>query len=65
MDEQLKCIIYCRVSTEKQEERDSLANQIERCKGYAIGRGFKILDIITDVESGSNNNRPGYLRLKR
>lgn len=64
MDEQLKCIIYCRVSTEKQEERDSLANQIERCKGYAIGRGFKILDIITDVESGSNNNRPGYLRLK-
>lgn len=65
MNEQLlKCVIYCRVSTEKQEERDSLANQIERCKGYAIGRNFQVLEIVTDVESGSNNNRPGYLRLK-
>lgn len=63
-EEQLKCVIYCRVSTEKQEERDSLANQIERCKGYAIGRGFSIMDVITDVQSGSNDNRPGYLRLK-
>lgn len=65
MKEQLlKCVIYCRVSTEKQEERDSLTNQIERCRGYAIGRGFEIMDIITDVQSGGDDNRPGYLRLK-
>lgn len=60
----IKCVIYCRVSTDIQEEKDSLNKQIERCRAYALARDFEIVEVITDVESGSKDDRAGYLHLQ-
>lgn len=59
-----RCVIYARVSTEKQEEKDSLVNQIKRCTSYAEMRGFEIIQTLSDVESGSKDDRKEYLILK-
>lgn len=59
-----RCVIYARVSTHEQAENDSLKHQIERCKAYATARGYEIVSILSDVESGSNNEREQYLILK-
>ena len=59
-----RAVIYARVSTEKQEEKDSLINQIKRCTSYAEMRGFDIVQTLSDVESGSKDDRKEYLILK-
>ena len=59
-----RCVIYTRVSTDKQEEKDSLINQIKRCSSYAELRGFDIVRTLSDVEIGSKDDRPEYLILK-
>lgn len=60
-----RCIIYCRVSTDIQEEKDSLNKQVERCKSYAIARDFDIIEIITDVDSGAKDDRIGFMHLEK
>lgn len=59
-----RCVIYARVSTHEQAENDSLKHQIERCRAYATARGYEIVCTLSDVESGSNNEREQYLILK-
>lgn len=59
-----RCVIYARVSTHEQAENDSLKHQIERCRAYATARGYEIVSTLSDVESGSNNEREEYLILK-
>lgn len=59
-----RCVIYARVSTHEQAENDSLKHQIERCRAYATARGYEIVSTLSDVESGSNNEREQYLILK-
>ena len=44
----MKCLIYTRVSTDRQEND----NQIAQLKEYAERSGWDIVDIITDVCSG-------------
>lgn len=60
-----RCVVYARVSTEKQEEKDSLLNQIKRCVAYAEMRGFEVIRTLSDVESGSKDDRKEYLILKK
>lgn len=48
----MKCIIYARCSTERQE----LGNQIDQLKSFAKKEGWKIIDIICDVASGSKSS---------
>ncbi len=62
-DKDLNVAIYVRVSTEMQEEKDSLTNQINRCKGYCEMKDWNIINIYQDVESGAKDNRPDFLRL--
>lgn len=59
-----KAIIYCRVSTVMQEENDSLNNQIKQCKEYCHNKGLIVTQIFSDVESGTNDDRKEYLKLK-
>ncbi|MGL4652481.1 recombinase family protein [Cetobacterium sp.] len=55
--------IYIRVSTTYQEEGNSLEKQKERCLQEAKEKGYEISEIYTDVESGSKDDRSGFLQM--
>ncbi len=59
-----KAIIYSRVSTEMQEEKDSLKFQIEKCRDYCKLHSLEVVKEISDVESGGKDDRKGFLELK-
>ncbi|WP_028856990.1 recombinase family protein [Psychrilyobacter atlanticus] len=61
----LKGILYCRVSTEMQEEKESLKYQIEKGKSYSKSQDIELTKTITDVESGGRDDRDGFLELQR
>ena len=62
---QKKCLIYTRVSTVEQEDNESLKYQILKSQDYAISKGYDIKKIISDVESGGKDDRPGFLELQK
>ena len=47
----MKCVIYSRVSTDKQEAE----NQISQLKEYANRQNWDIVEVVTDVCSGSKS----------
>lgn len=53
---------YCRVSSSKQ--KDDLERQVENVKTYLLSQG-KPFEIITDIGSGINYNKPGLRNLLR
>ena len=61
----MKAIIYARVSTEIQEEGRSLEFQIRKCEDFCKMSGYKLKEVIQDVESGGNDNREGFLKLQQ
>lgn len=61
--ERKKAAIYIRVSTAYQEEGNSLEKQKERCLQEARERGYEVSQVYTDVESGSKNDRIGFLQM--
>lgn len=60
-----KVIIYARVSTVMQDERDSLEYQIKKCVSYCEIHDLDYIKIIKDVESGGKDDRNGFLELKQ
>ena len=56
-----KCVIYSRVSTSSQE----VENQIKLLKEISKQKGFELVDVISDVMSGSKgrNERKGFDKL--
>lgn len=56
-------IIYARVSSS--ENKSNLNSQAERLKQYAIARGYQIREIVKEVGSGINDNRPKLQRILR
>lgn len=52
---------YARVSSRRQ--RDDLERQVQAIREYAGRRGYELAEVITDVGSGLNERRRGYLRL--
>ncbi len=60
---EIRCVIYARVSSHKQKEQGDLDRQVELLKKYANEKGYKIIDIITDVGSGLDENRKGLQKL--
>lgn len=62
----MRAAIYARMSTDKQST-DSPADQIARCREFAVGRGWKVLEplVIEDagVSGASRHNRPKLLQL--
>ena len=53
---------YCRVSSAKQ--KDDLQRQVDTVKTYLTSQG-KPFEIITDIGSGINYNKPGLIELLR
>ena len=56
-------VIYCRESTKQQKQ--SLENQIEKCKMFCLNKGLNIDRVIEDYGSGLNYNRNGLKELVR
>lgn len=56
----LNVIGYARVSSKKQS--DDLERQVENIKNYLVNK-YESFDIITDIGSGINYNKPGLLKL--
>ena len=56
----LNVIGYARVSSKKQS--DDLERQVENIKTY-LSNKYETFDIITDIGSGINYNKPGLLKL--
>lgn len=63
--ENVRAVIYARVSSNKQREQGDLDRQVELLKKYANERGYIIVDIITDVGSGLKEERRGLRKLLR
>lgn len=63
--ENSKCLIYCRVSSERQvNEGHGLDSQEKRCRDYAIGKGYKVVGIFRDEgKSGGLFERPAMKEL--
>lgn len=60
----MKCVIYVRVSTEKQaEEGTSLDTQVEKCRAYADSEGLRVIKTFREEgESAKVWNRPEFLK---
>jgi site-specific DNA recombinase len=59
----MRCAIYTRVSTDKEEQKASLSNQKELFFNYISNKGWSFYDIYVDVESGTSDKRPGLQKL--
>jgi len=60
---EVRAVIYARVSSHKQKKDGNLDRQVERLRGYCSAKGYKIVDVITDVASGLKENRSGLQKL--
>ena len=57
-------VIYCRVSDIKQTIRgDGLNSQETRCREYANGRGYTVIQVFKEPVSGKTDSRPEMRRL--
>jgi len=56
-----RAIIYARVSGNDQKE--DLKRQIEDLSQYCIAKGYKVVEVLSDVGSGLNTNRKGLMKL--
>jgi len=60
---EIRAVIYARVSSHKQKKDGNLERQVERLRNYCSARGYKIVDVITDVASGLKEDRGGLIKL--
>jgi len=58
-----RAVIYARVSSYKQKEDGNLDRQVERLRAYCSARGYRVVDVVTDVASGLKENRSGLQKL--
>lgn len=57
------CVIYARVSSQKQAKAGNLDRQVERLHKYAWEQQLNVVDVITDVGSGLSETRKGLTQL--
>ncbi|MGL4902695.1 MAG: recombinase family protein, partial [Cetobacterium sp.] len=60
--------IYIRVSKKEQAKRgveSSLSLQLKKCTDYCNEKGYKILKVYQDVESGGHDDREGFVELQK
>lgn len=58
-----KCVIYCRVSTEKETQEKSLSRQAEELEKMAADLQLTVEAVFTDQHSGYDEDREGLLAL--
>lgn len=59
----MRCAIYIRVSTNREEQKTSLTNQRDLFEKYIQEKGWDIYDFYVDVESGTKAKRENLQRL--
>lgn len=59
----MKCAVYIRVSTDKEEQKQSLTNQRDLFIKYISERGWDIHEFYEDVETGTTDKREQLQRL--
>jgi putative resolvase len=59
----LRCAIYARVSSAKQEQEGHLTRQLEHLQQVASERGYQVVARIQEQASGLNEKRKGLKRL--
>jgi len=60
---EIRAVIYARVSSHKQKKDGNLDRQVERLRAYCSARGYRVIDVVTDIASGLNEDRKGLLKL--
>jgi site-specific DNA recombinase len=61
----MKSIIYCRVSTEGQEQDGtSLQTQLEACQKHCASKGYEVLAVFSEAFSGLSLERPKLAQLR-
>lgn len=61
----LRAIVYARVSTEMQEDNESLKFQILKGQEHCQLKGYDLYKTISDVESGGKDDRKGFNELQK
>jgi len=56
-----RAVIYARVSSS--DQKSDLERQVEYLTQYCSARGYRVVDVLSDVASGLNTNRKGLLKL--
>lgn len=51
---QADCVIYCRVSTERQTKGSGLARQLDTCMEYAKRKGYSVVAVFSEVWTGAD-----------
>ena len=59
---EVRAVIYAR-SSHKQKKDGNLDRQVERLKMYCSARGYRVIDVITDIASGLKEDRSGLQKL--
>jgi putative resolvase len=59
----LRCAIYARVSSAKQEQEGHLTRQVDRLQQVASERGYQVMALIAEQASSLNEGRRGVKRL--
>jgi putative resolvase len=59
----LRCAIYARVSSAKQEQEGHLTRQVDRLQQVASERGYQVMALIVEQASSLNEGRRGMKRL--
>lgn len=59
-----RAVIYCRVSTKEQVQKDALSIQIKEARNAVEAKGWELVDEYIEMESATTREkRPEYLRL--
>ena len=60
---EVRAVIYARVNSHKQKKDGNLDRQVERLRSYCSAKGYRVIDVITDVASGLKEDRAGLQKL--
>ena len=60
---EVRAVVYARVSSHKQKKDGNLDRQVERLRAYCSARVYRVIDVVTDIASGLNEDRKGLLKL--
>ncbi|WP_395692088.1 recombinase family protein [Nocardioides sp.] len=61
----MQVVLYARISEDTTGEASGVRRQLEECRALAVGRGWDIVDEITDndLSAAKGGHRPGYAKV--
>ena len=61
VSKEVRAVIYARVSSP--EQKGDLEGQVQYLRQYCSSRGYKVVDVLSDIASGLRTDRQGLLKL--